>query len=138
MWEVLVDPDLLPRLTPLLSRIEADGDRWRWHLVQLKVLGVGISPVFTERMTFEDKRRIDFTHEPPPGVTEWAGAEGSYQLSDAEDGGTRLAIELSLDVELPLSRLAAPVVTAAMQTTMQMMGDRFSANLLRQLRARSR
>lgn len=134
VWEILVDPLLLPKLTPLLSRIEADGDRWRWHLVRLKVLGVGISPVFTERMTFDDKRRIDFTHEPPAGVTEWAGAEGHYELSDVE-GGTHLAIELTLDVDLPLSRLAAPVVTRTMQTTMQMMGDRFSANLLRQLGA---
>lgn len=137
MWDVLIDPDLLPKLTPLLSRIEADGDRWRWHLIRLKVLGVGVSPVFTERMTFDEKRRIAFTHEPPPGVTEWAGAEGRYELSDV-DGGTHLAIDLTLDVDLPLSRLASPVVTAAMQTTMQMMGDRFSANLLRQLKAKQR
>ncbi|MDN5917637.1 MAG: hypothetical protein L0I76_21500 [Pseudonocardia sp.] len=137
MWDVLVDPDLLPKLTPLLSRVEADGDRWRWHLVRLKVLGIGISPVFTERMTFDEGRRIAFTHDPPTGVTEWAGAEGHYELSDV-DGGTHLSIELTLHVDLPLSRLASPVVTRTMQATMQMMGDRFSANLLRQLKARQR
>ena len=137
VWEVLTDPVLLPRLTPLLSRIDADGEYWRWHLVQLKVLGIGIAPVFTERMTFDDKRRIGFTHEAPDGVVEWAGAEGHYELSDA-DGGTHLGIELSLDVDLPLSRLAAPVVTRTMQTTMTMMGERFSANLLRRLGADQR
>ncbi|WP_130290689.1 hypothetical protein [Pseudonocardia sediminis] len=137
MWDILVDPDRLPKLTPLLSRIEADGEHWRWHLVRLKVLGVGISPVFTERMTFSEKQRISFTHDPPAGVTEWAGAEGHYELSDVDDG-THLAISLDLAVDLPLSKLATPVVTRTMQTTIQMMGDRFSANLLRELKAQQR
>lgn len=132
IWAVLTDPVLLPKLTPLLSRIETDGDLWRWHMVKLSVLGVGISPVFTERMTFADDKRIDYTHEPPRGTTERTGAEGSYVLSDA-DGGTHLAISLTLEVDLPLSRLASPAVTLVMQGTMQRMGQRFSANLLRHL-----
>ncbi len=132
IWAVLTDPVLLPKLTPLLRRIDADGDLWRWHLVQLSVLGVGIKPVFTERMVFEDKRRIDYTHEPPAGATEWTGAEGQYLLSD-DPGGTKLEISLTLNVELPLSRLASPAVSAVMKATMQRMGDRFSANLLRHL-----
>lgn len=151
VWEVLADPVLLPKLTPLLSRIDADDPRseggagistslWRWHMVRLAVLGVGIKPVFTERMVFDygdEVSRIDFTHEPPAGVTEWAGAEGHYALSDA-DGGTRLEIGLRLDVDMPLSRLAAPVVQRTMRSTMQVTGDRFSANLLRHLKARWR
>lgn len=132
IWEVLTDPVLLPQLTPLLRRIETDGDHWRWHLVGLSVLGVGITPVFTERMTFTPAERIDYTHEPPPGVVERTGAEGWYVLTEV-DGGTRLAISLTLDVELPLSRLAAPAVRTVMSATMQAMGDRFSANLLRHL-----
>ncbi|GAA1379005.1 hypothetical protein GCM10009613_01000 [Pseudonocardia kongjuensis] len=147
VWRVLTDPRLLPKLTPLLSRIDAteddEGTWWRWHMVQLAVLGVGIKPVFTERMTFTEGKRIEFTHVPPPGVTEWAGAEGHYALTDAEpdaDGtpATHLEIALTLDVDLPLSRLAAPVVTRTMRATMDMTGDRFSANLLRHLHARER
>ncbi|MBC3192071.1 hypothetical protein H7X46_13445 [Pseudonocardia sp. C8] len=147
MWRALTDPALLPRLTPLLNRIEASsegGDTfWRWHLVRLAVLGVGIKPVFTERMTFTEGKRIEFTHAPPEGVTEWAGAEGYYALDDAEAAGdgtpaTRLEIALTLDVDLPLSRLAAPVVTRTMRTTMDRTGDRFAANLLRHLDARER
>lgn len=139
IWTVLTDPVLLPRLTPLLRRIEVrEGDPgvdlWRWHLVGLSVLGVGVSPVFTERMRFTDGRRIDFSHEPPAGAVERTGAEGSYLLEDAT-GGTRLFIELTLHVELPLSRLASPAVTGVMRATMQHMGDRFSANLLRHLGA---
>lgn len=139
VWDVLVDPVLLPKLTPLLSRIDAEpgGDLWRWHMVRLAVLGVGIRPVFTERMVFDDGdevSRIDFTHEPPAGATEWAGAEGHYTLRDVE-GGTLLEIGLRLDVDMPLSRLAAPVVERTMRQTMLMTGDRFSANLLKHLKA---
>ncbi len=132
IWAVLTDPVLLPKLTPLLRKIDTDGDLWRWHLVKLSVLGVGISPVFTERMRFVEGSRIDYTHEPPPGVTERTGAEGQYLLSDV-DGGTHLAISLTLHVDLPLSRLASPAVSGVMRATMQRMGDRFSANLLRHL-----
>ena len=132
IWTVLTDPVLLPRLTPLLRRIETDGDLWRWHLVGLSVLGIGISPVFTERMVFDVEKRIDYTHEPPKGSNERTGAEGSYVLADVE-GGTHLAISLTLEVDLPLPRLASPAVTTVMQETMGRMGERFSANLLQHL-----
>lgn len=137
IWTVLTDPELLPRLTPLLRRIDTDGDLWRWHLAGLSVLGVGISPVFTERMTFTDQKRIEYTHAPPRGVSERTGAEGWYELTDADIGaghGTRLEISLTLHVDLPITRVARPAVTAIMEQTMQQMGDRFSANLLRHLR----
>lgn len=132
IWAVLTDPVLLPKLTPLLSRIETDGDLWRWHLVSLSVLGVGISPVFTERMTFDAEKRIDYTHEPPHGATERTGAEGSYVLTEVE-GGTHLAISLTLGVDLPLSRLTSPAVSLVMHQTLQRMGQRFSVNLVRHL-----
>jgi carbon monoxide dehydrogenase subunit G len=129
IWRVLTDPALLAELTPLLRGIDADGDLWRWQMSGLEVLGVGFSPAFTERMSWEPGRRIGFTHEPPRGVAEQAGAEGHYELSDVP-GGTRLAILLRLDVELPLPRLAAPAVRSVMGATMRVMGDRFSVNLL--------
>jgi hypothetical protein len=152
VWRVLTDPDVLPTLTPLLNRIDADSawdaavdgyELWRWHMVRIAVLGVGIKPVFTERMTFVEGKRIEFTHAPPTGVTEWAGAEGYYALSDADpepDGSpaTHLEISLTVDVDMPLSRLAAPVVTRTMKATMDATGDRFGANLLRRLGARER
>jgi hypothetical protein len=116
IWAALVDPELLPRLTPLLRRIEVDGPFWRWHLAGLSVLGVGITPVFTERMVFYDGRGIGYTHV----------------LVDVP-GGTHLAIELTLTVELPLSRLAAPAVRRIMTATMQRIGERFGANLLHHL-----
>lgn len=132
IWAALTDPQLLPQLTPLLVRIEADGDEWRWHMVRLSALGVGISPVFTERMRFVPMQRIDYSHAPPPGSREPAGVEGSYQLT-AVPGGTRLAAEMTMCVELPLPRAAAPAVQAVMKATMARTRDRFSANLLRHL-----
>ncbi|MCW0213893.1 MAG: SRPBCC family protein [Pseudonocardia sp.] len=132
IWAVLTDPVLLPKLTPLLRSIDADGDLWRWHMMRLAVLGVGITPSFTERMVFDEGRRIDYTHEPPHGTREFAGAEGWYSLDDAP-GGTRLGISLTLHVELPLSRILTPAVLAVMNATLQRTGDRFTVNLLRHL-----
>lgn len=132
IWVVLTDPELLRKLTPLLRRIDADGDLWRWHLIRIAALGVSISPAFTERMHFDENRRIEFTHEPPAGVTERTRAEGWYELTEVA-GGTRLTISITLDVDLPLPRIAAPAVTRVMRTTMERTGHRFSANLLRHL-----
>ena len=123
---------MLPRLTPLLHHIEADGDLWRWELTRIPVLGVSISPDFTERMVFDPPRRIDFTHAPPPGRRERAAAEGWYVLTEV-DGGTRLAISLTVSVDLPLARAAGPAVRKVMGTVMARTGDRFAANLLRHL-----
>jgi carbon monoxide dehydrogenase subunit G len=134
IWAALTDPELLPRLTPLLTNIETAGDLWRWSMIRIAVLGVGITPTFTERMRFTEGRRIDYTHEPPPGVHEFAGAEGWYALDDVP-GGTHLAISLTLHVELPLPRLAAPTVVGLMNVTLQRTGERFVVNLLRHLGA---
>jgi carbon monoxide dehydrogenase subunit G len=134
VWKALTDPDLLPQLTPLLRSIHADGDIWCWRMTRIAALGVSISPSFTEKMTFDDGHRIAYTHQPPPGARERAGAEGSYELTDVE-GGTHLQIELTLHVELPLPRAAAPAVQRVMRGTMDRTGDRFSANLLTHLGA---
>jgi carbon monoxide dehydrogenase subunit G len=135
IWAVLTSPVLLPKLTPLLTGIDADGDTWRWHLIRLSVLGVGVGSDFTEQMTFEDGKRIDYCHKPPAGVVERTGAEGWYELKDVK-GGTHLAISLTLNVELPLPRRARRVVERVMAQTMQRTGDRFSTNLLRHLGVR--
>lgn len=136
VWAVLSDPEALPRLTPLLDRIEADGDLWHWEMARIPVLGVSVAPSFTERMRFEPERRIDFEHAPPDGRPERAAAEGWYLLDDAEHG-TRLRVRLELCVEVPLPRAARPAVTRVIAGVVQRMGDRFSANLLRELHATS-
>lgn len=135
IWRVLTDPILLPELTPILRRIDTHGDLWCWHLIELSVLGVGISTSFTERMRFDEGRRIDYSHEPPNGAVERTGADGSYRLEDVP-GGTHLAIRLTVHADLPLPRVATPAVTAAMRTTMRRSGEWFSANLLRHLAVR--
>lgn len=134
IWAALTDPDLLPRLTPLLDSISADGDTWCWSMMKISALGVSIAPSFTEKMTFDEPERIEYTHNPPPGARERAGAEGVYALADI-DGGTRLSIDLTLHVDLPLPRAAEPAVRRVMEKTMERTGDRFSQNLLRHLDA---
>ena len=54
VWRALTDPDLLPRLTPYLERVDADGDTWTWHLTRIPVLGAVVAPTFTETMTFDE------------------------------------------------------------------------------------
>lgn len=128
IWGAITDPDVLPRLTPLLKHIDTDGDLWHWELSRVHVLGIVVNPTFTERMSFDEGRRIEYHHEPPNGVKEWAGAEGWYALSDA-DGGTHLAISLTLFVDLPLARFSAPAVETVMRSAMAVTGSRFAANL---------
>jgi carbon monoxide dehydrogenase subunit G len=133
VWAALTDPDLLPRLTPLLRSIEAKGDTWVWHLTSLTVLGIGIAPVFTEQMSFDEPNRIDYAHR-PPGKSERAGADGWYVLEDHPEG-THLEIKLTMHVDLPLSRLAGPAVSKVMSSMMQRTGERFATNLLHHLGA---
>lgn len=135
IWDALTDPDLLPRLTPFLeSVVVKDEQHWCWQLQRIPVLGTSLVPAFTERMELTPRERITFTHEPPPGSHERAGADGSYDLADHPDG-TALAIELAVHVDLPLSRLAAPAVTTAMKGVMATMGARFAHNLVRHVGA---
>ncbi|WKN48597.1 SRPBCC family protein [Nocardioides sp. Arc9.136] len=136
IWDVLTDPALVARLTPLLKRIDADGEHWTWHMSGLDVLGVQVAPTFTERMSYRELERIDFSHDPPAGSSERAGVEGWYVLTEvpeAEGGGTHLATSLDITLELPLPRLSSPAVTAAMRGVMGQMGERFSRNLLAHL-----
>jgi carbon monoxide dehydrogenase subunit G len=132
VWAALTDPVLLPKLTPLLRSIEANGDVWRWEMSRVSVLGVTLSPCFTEQMTFDAPHRIEYTHAPPPGRTERTGADGWYELTEVT-GGTRLRISLTLHVELPLARAARPAVTRVMKAVMMRTGERFATNLLKHL-----
>ncbi len=136
IWAALTDPTLLPKLTPFLESVEvssdAEGHLWHWQLTRIPVLGVSVVPAFTERMIFEEPHQIDFRHAPPPGAKERAGVEGRYLLAEG-DAGTHLSISLSVVVELPLSKLAAPAVGLAMKGIIATMGVRFSANLVRHL-----
>jgi carbon monoxide dehydrogenase subunit G len=135
VWKALTDPALLPKLTPLLRNVHANGDIWCWQMMRIAALGVSVSPSFTEKMIFDEMTRIEYTHQPPAGSRERAGAEGVYELSDV-DGGTHLQIKLTLCVDLPLPKAAAPAVRRIMKGTMNRTGDRFSANLLKHLGAR--
>lgn len=136
IWAALTDPDTLTQLTPLLRRIDTDGDLWVWHMFGISALGMEIAPSFTETMQFTPSERIDFAHTPPPGQHERAGADGRYLLEDAE-GSTRLDIELTIHVELPLPAMSGRAVRRVMQQSMRTTGDRFAHNLLTHLGVRA-
>jgi carbon monoxide dehydrogenase subunit G len=131
IWEALSDPDLLPHLTPYLREIEVDGERWRWHLTRIPVLGVAVAPSFTEVMRFDPQSSIAFEHD-PARADERAGVSGAYRLREAPSG-TDLSADLAITVDLPFPGLARPAVQSAMKGVVAVMGQRFSSNLLRHL-----
>jgi carbon monoxide dehydrogenase subunit G len=137
VWEVLTDPDLVARLTPFISSITTDGDdHWIWHMSGLTVLGKGFEATFTERMTLEEGKRIEFSHDPPQGQKERAGVHGWYALADApsSDGdGVLLETSMEICVDLPLPRVSGGAVRTAMKGVIGQMGNRFSKNLLHHL-----
>lgn len=131
IWGALTDPDLLPRLTPYLARIDVDGHRWIWHLTRIPVLSMAVNPSFTEVMGFDEPSSITFRHDEAQGH-EQAGVEGQYHLADGR-AGTDLRVDLAITVDLPFPRLARPGVETAMKGVVLTMGRRFSTNLVRHL-----
>ncbi|SDP73283.1 Carbon monoxide dehydrogenase subunit G [Pedococcus dokdonensis] len=134
VWEVLRDAGTVARLTPMVRSIQDHGSTWLWKLAPIEVLGKSIGLSFTERMEFTPKERIAYTHAPVGD--ERAGVKGTYELEDAGHG-TRLAIRLGVEVDLPFPRLAKPAVHASMQGVIAAMGVGFARNLERELAARS-
>lgn len=137
VWDALTDPALLARLTPFLHAVRPEGaDHWVWEMTRVPVLGRSYSFTFRERMTFDEPRRIEFTHDPAPGSHETAGVEGWYALEPRGEH-THLETALTITVELPFPGVLRPAVTAAMKGVVALMGQRFGAHLLQHLHARS-
>lgn len=134
VWDVLNDPAEVARLTPLVRRIEVDGDHWRWSMDEVPGLGVSIAPAFTVRMESDEPSRLSFTHDPPEGERERAGVEGVYTLTEHEQG-TLLDIDLEVRVDLPLAKIAKPAVKTAMDGVLATMGRGFGRALLDRLDA---
>lgn len=132
IWNTLTDPKLLPQLTPYLHRIDAEGDRWTWHVAKVPVLGKNIGSTFTEVMSFDEPTRIHFEHDPQQ-TDEQTEVEGEYHLEDRRGGGTRVSIDIEVAVELPFPRAMRRPVEAAIGTVMGGMGRVFARNLLKHL-----
>lgn len=137
IWDVLRDPDLVAELTPFVTGITERGEHWVWSMTKLPVPKTTLSPTFTEKMTYAELERIEFTHD-PQGEDESTGVEGWYDLSDAEpqdgeEAATRLKTSLTITVDLPLPKAMGPAVKASMKTVIGQMGNKFSDNLLRHL-----
>ena len=132
VWDLLVDPDAIARMTPMVSRIEANGDQWLWCLQGVPLPGRALDLSMLETMVFEPQTRIEFTHGPLERHLQ-AGAEGHYALEPAGEGATRLTIDLTVSARLPIPGLARPAVHTAMAQVLRQMGARFATNLLREL-----
>lgn len=133
IWTLISNPATLASLTPLVRSIDGDGDLWVWSLAGISALGLTVAPTFTERMDFVDRRQIVFSHRPPDGSDEKAGAAGTYKLFPVDATHTRLAVDITLHIELPLPRLVARTVEGVMAATMKHTGARFATNLYERL-----
>lgn len=132
VWVALSDASLIARITPYVTSIDVEGDKWLWRMVTIPVLGASISPRFTEVMEFEPEERIRFTHD-PSRPDEMTGVEGTYLLAERADGGTDVSIDLEIVCKLPLPGLARPAVQGVMVQVVKRMGVVFSRNLLKHL-----
>ena len=132
VWAALSDASLMARLTPYVTSIDVEGDRWLWRMGTIPVLGVAVAPRFTEVMEFEPEERIRFSHD-PSRADEMTAVQGTYVLAERADGGTDVSIDLEIACTLPLPRLARPAVEGVMVQVVKRMGVVFSRNLLKHL-----
>ena len=132
VWAALTDADLIARMTPYVTSITVDGDRWVWRMGTIPVLGISVAPKFTEVMELHPEERIEFTHDPARS-DEMTAVDGTYVLSDHAGGGTEVGIDLQISCTLPLPGLARPAVERVMAGVVKHMGAVFSRNLLKHL-----
>ena len=132
VWAALTDADLIARMTPYVTSITVDGDRWVWRMGTIPVLGISVAPKFTEVMELHPEERIEFSHDPARS-DEMTAVEGTYELGDRSDGGTDVTIDLEISCKLPLPGLARPAVERVMAGVVKHMGAVFSRNLLKHL-----
>jgi carbon monoxide dehydrogenase subunit G len=132
VWAALTDADLVARITPYVTSIDVDGDRWLWRMGTIPVLGISVAPKFTEIMELQPQDRIAFRHD-PARPDEMTAVEGTYLLVDHADGGTQVSIDLEIACHLPIPGLARPAVERVMSTVVKHMGTVFSRNLLKHL-----
>jgi hypothetical protein len=132
VWAALTDAALIAKITPYVTSIDVDGDRWVWRMGTIPVLGISVAPQFTEVMEFRPEDRIDFHHD-PDRPDEMTAVEGTYLLEDHPDGGTDVSIDLQIATHLPLPGLARPAVERVMAGVVKHMGTVFSRNLLKHL-----
>lgn len=136
VWDLLVDPAAVARMTPLVTSIEVDDEgRWVWYLQRVPLPGRRLDLVMTEEMTFTPTTRIEFTH-PPLEHGLQAGAQGHYALEALSESETRLAIELTITAQLPAPAVARHAVEPAMQQVLNQMGTRFAHHMEDELRGR--
>lgn len=127
LWAVLTDPSTVQQLTPFVRRITPDADRWFWELTSIPVLGKKFRPAFTAIMDFQPEQRISYEHD-PSRTDELAAVNGVYTLTPV-DGGTHLAIDITVEARLPFPGLMSPAVRTGMTVVMTQMGNGFARNL---------
>lgn len=118
-------PDLAASI-PAVRRCEQVGDRWRWEFDRHGAMGFEVVPAFDVLATFEEPHLV--TIRPVGEVSEDARGVGHVRLSPSV-AGTRVAVEVHLEVDVPVPRLLARPLTAVMQHEVGRVIDDFLARL---------
>ena len=93
VWQVVSDPDQLPRWWPGVTRVE-DASAMAWTTVLSSGKGKAVRADYT-RVTASEPERLVWSQELAATPFERILAEATTSLELApEDGGTRVAIEL--------------------------------------------
>lgn len=130
VWEILLNPQCLADLTPLVDEITAEGRLWTWRLVGVSALGLTAAPRFTTAVNITDES-IEFG--PVDGSSDRASAAGHLRVTAVDEAHTMVAIDLVASVDLPLPKMAAGAVQRVMFATMRTGGSRFAAAMIRHL-----
>src|SRR6478735_945479 len=67
VWAALTDAALIAKITPYVTSIDVEGDRWTWRMGTIPVLGLSVAPKFTEVMDLQPQDRI-VCNLPLPGL----------------------------------------------------------------------
>lgn len=133
VWQALLDPEVLARTLPGITRLErADGDRFE------AAMNIKVGPVqgkFDGHVTLSDLDppngyRMAMHGKGAPGFVDGGGA---ITLSDAEGGGTLLAYDLDVQVG---GRLAG-VGQRLLETTAKSLSRQAIESLDKQVKARA-
>ena len=132
VWAVLTDADLIARMTPYVTSIDVDGDRWTWRMGTIPVLGSSVAPTFTEVMELHPEERIVFTHDPAK-PDEMTSVMGTYLPSALAGCAPDARIYPQRPCTRPRRGGPSPPVERVMAGVVKHMGTVFSRNLLRHL-----
>lgn len=131
VWALVSDVPTLARLLPRVGSVEELGDgRWRWTMEPVRGAGYDVRPVFTTRVELIPRSRVELHHDDAPAEADpGASTTSGHVTLAADDGGTRVSLQLQLSLVLDVPRLLAPVVRGLLRNNLEQLVEGFLTEL---------